>query len=436
MKIQPELRAVLDCLDDPAILLSNEYRILMANDAYERVYGDGQVLRRRHCYEVSHQYNVPCDLAGELCPLKASRESRQPTRVLHVHHTPRGQEYVNVETRPVFNENGSIDAFIEIMKPSHIANTKPGRQGLVGKSRAFQAMVGKIDRVATSETSVLLVGETGTGKELAAQTIHERSARAAGPFVPVECAGLTESLFESELFGHAKGAFTGALNEKTGLVEAADGGTLFLDEIGEIPLNEQVKLLRLLETRQFRRVGSIDARDADFRLVCATNRDLDAMVEAGTFRHDLLFRLNVFEIDLPPLRQRHEDLPILIESMLERLGKSGTKAFAPETMDCLATYPFPGNVRELRNVVERALLMCDGDTVLPDHLPDKYCRQASLAQRDSEDIRTLADVERDYLRRALVHYNGDRRGLAVQLGISERALYRKIAALRTASDAS
>jgi DNA-binding NtrC family response regulator len=253
--------------------------------------------------------------------------------------------------------------------------------------------------------------------------------------VPVECAGLTESLFESELFGHAKGAFTGATSEKTGLVEAADGGTLFLDEIGEVPLNEQVKLLRLIETRQFRRVGSIEPRSADFRLVCATNRDLDAMVAAGTFRQDLLFRLNVFEIALPPLRERHDDLPILIDSILRRLGRQGDVRFADETIACLGGYPFPGNVRELRNVVERALLMCDGDRVLPSHLPARYCGGNAQA-KPAKGLRTLQQVERDYLRQALATFDGDRRGLASALGVSERALYRKLAALKDDEDRS
>jgi transcriptional regulator with PAS, ATPase and Fis domain len=431
MEVAPDVKAILDCLQEPAILLNDEYRILMANEAYEARYGDGRRLRRRHCYEVSHRYQVPCDLAGEQCPLKHSRETGQPTRVLHVHHTPRGQEYVNVETLPIRGDDGSISHYIEVMRPSTIAATRGDHDGLVGVSKAFQVMVAAIDRVAPTETSVLLLGESGTGKEVAARTIHDRSARADGPFVPVECAGLAESLFESELFGHTKGAFTGASSEKIGLVEAAKGGTLFLDEIGEITMAEQVKLLRLLETRQFRRVGSTDAREADFRLVCATNTDLESMVADGTFREDLYYRINVFEIPLPPLRKRGDDLPLLVEALLKRMNSA--KRVSDEVLVQLGQHPFPGNIRELRNVLERALLMCDGDTILPDHLPARI-RPGNTAAAESArfgEIKPLADIEQDYLRHAIATFDGDRKTLAARLGLSERALYRKLAALKS-----
>jgi len=431
MEVAPDVKAILDCLQDPAILLNNDYRILMANRAYEERYGDGRKLRRRHCYEVSHRYQVPCDMAGEQCPLKHSRETGQPTRVLHVHHTPRGQEFVNVEMLPIKGDDGSISHFIEVMRPSTIAATHSEHGGLVGVSKAFQAMVAAIDRVAPTETSVLLLGESGTGKEVAARTIHERSVRAEGPFVPVECAGLAESLFESELFGHTKGAFTGASSEKIGLVEAAKGGTLFLDEIGEVSMAEQVKLLRLLETRQFRRVGSTDAREADFRLVCATNTDLESMVADGTFREDLYYRINVFEIPLPPLRERCEDLPLLVETLLKRMNSD--KQMSEEALAQLERHSFPGNIRELRNVLERALLMCDGDTILPDHLPARIRSDGSISATTTRfgAIKPLADIEQDYLLHALATYDGDRKSLAARLGLSERALYRKLAALKT-----
>ncbi len=427
MNVLPDVRAILNCLSDPAILLGNDYRILMANDAYQKTYGDGRPLRQRFCYEVSHRYSVPCDLAGELCPLKNSRQSGQPTKVLHVHHTPRGREYVNVETLPVKNGDGEIAYFVEVMKPSAIAQTGPNYQGLVGLSRPFQDMVNHIDRVAPTNTAVLLLGETGTGKEVVAQTIHDRSAQSAGPFVPVECTGLAESIFESEMFGHMKGAFTGATASKAGLVESADGGTLFLDEIGDITLAEQVKLLRLLETRRFRRVGSTESRAANFRLICATNKNLTELIEKGSFREDLYYRLNVFEIMLPPLRDRADDLPLLISSVLQRLGSQLT--FSDEALRCLRHYPFPGNVRELRNIVERSLLMCDGTTVLPEHLPAQ-CRFESETPGGVSEFKSLKEVEQDYIRSAIARHQGDRRGLAAVLGISERALYRKLAELR------
>jgi transcriptional regulator with PAS, ATPase and Fis domain len=430
MNLSDDVKAILNSLGAPAILLGDDYRILHANDDYQALYGNGRELRRKHCYEVSHHYTVPCDLAGETCPLKASRESGDRTRVLHVHHTPRGQEYVNVETLPVMNDDGSIRYFIEMMRPSDIARTQAGSDGLVGKSAAFQRMVSQIDRVAPSETSVLLLGETGTGKEIVARTIHERSGRAEGPFVPVECAGITESLFESEMFGHVRGAFTGATADKMGLVEAARGGTLFMDEVGEISPPEQVKLLRLLETQCFRRVGSTDAREADFRLICATNKDLPQLVADGRFREDLYYRLNVFDIELPPLRDRREDIPLLVESVLRRLDAPADMALSADARRCLDRYAFPGNVRELRNVIERATLMCDGHEIRPEHLPAKCTAGDDAAASPGSGLRTLEDVELDHLRRALARHQGDRRTLAAQLGISERALYRKLARLR------
>jgi transcriptional regulator with PAS, ATPase and Fis domain len=429
MNIAPDVAAILNALGAPAILLSPDYRILLANREYEAVYGDGRPLRRRHCYEVSHGNSVPCDLAGEHCPLKECLETKQMTRVLHVHHTPRGQEYVNVETWPVKDDNDEIMYFVEVLRPSTIAQAHAG-DGLVGVSPAFQEVLGLIDRVAPAETNVLLLGESGTGKEVMAQTIHQRSARESGPFVPVECTGLPESLFESELFGHVKGAFTGAHTEKLGLVEAAAGGTLFLDEVGDIPLSDQVKLLRLLETHQFRRVGSTEPRTADFRLICATNKDLAAMVKDGRFREDLYYRLNVLEITLPPLRDRREDMLPLIESMLRR--QNSELSFSTEALTCLESYSFPGNIRELRNVVERATLMCDGDTILPRHLPPKFCDN-DAGNGDSgpgHQIRSIREMEIEHIKKALRLHNGDRRGLAKKLGISERALYRRLSELK------
>jgi transcriptional regulator with PAS, ATPase and Fis domain len=410
----------------------------MANSAYQALYGDvmGQ---QRHCYQVSHRYRVPCDQAGESCPLRQSLETRENTRVLHVHHTPRGEEYVGVEMWPVKDpHDGEIRHFIEIMRPSTVASAGANAEGLVGRSPAFRHALALVERVAPSDASVMLLGESGTGKELLAQAVHRLSTRSTGPLVPVECTGMPESLFESELFGHVKGAFTGATGDKPGLVEVAARGTLFLDEVGDIPLGEQVKLLRLLETRRFRRVGSTDWREADFRLVCATHRDLAAMVHAGTFREDLYYRLNVFEIELPPLRERREDIVPLVDSMLARLGVDGRVRVGDDAMACLLAYAFPGNVRELRNLVERASLLADDGVIRPEHLP-KAVREAAgkdavpastHAAHPADRLIPLAQLEDDYLRGVVATHTSDRRRLAQALGISERALYRKLVRLR------
>ena len=261
-RLQPEVTALLDGIEDPAVLLSPEYRILAANQAYRDRYGDDLPLHDRHCYEVSHGYPVPCDQAGESCPLKNCLSSGQPQRVLHLHYSQAGEEHVDVSLLPIRAADGRILYLLEKMRQTVMASSRPAPAGLVGRSRVFNRMLELVHRVAPSDTTVLLLGESGTGKELVAHAIHAESQRASGSFVPVECSGLSETLFESELFGHEKGAFTGANTRKPGLVEAARGGTLFLDEVGDIPLSQQVKLLRLLETGTFRRVGGIEPLQA------------------------------------------------------------------------------------------------------------------------------------------------------------------------------
>lgn len=431
----PEITGVLDCIKDPAIALSTDYRILAANQAYRATYSDGKPLLGRHCYEVSHHYDAPCDQSGESCPLADCLKTGKRQRVFHVHHTPRGEEHVDVETRPVRDEQGQLRYLIEIMRETRSASSQTSPEGMVGRSRTFNHMLEMIHRVAPTEASVLLQGESGTGKELVARAIHENSARAERPFVVVECSGLTESLFESELFGHERGAFTGASSRKTGLVESAEGGTLFLDEVGDVPLALQVKLLRLLETGTYRRVGSVAPRRADFRLVSASHRALKSMVGAGTFRQDLYYRIGTFPIDLPALRQRRDDLPLLIDSLLVRLAGGRDIQISAEAMACLAQYDFPGNIRELRNLLERAIILADDDLLLPRHLPAECCgpmaqedalSTADAGISDDERILPLDEVERRYLRQVVARYSGDRDSLARQLGISKRTLFRKL----------
>jgi len=430
MNAAPNTVELLNCLPRPAILLSKDYRILAANEKYRQLYGFSDQPKQHKCYEVSHQNTVPCDMAGEACPLKRSLETGENSQVLHIHHTPRGQEYVNVELWPVKDQKtGVVEYFIEQMHPSEAASTISAPDRMVGRSKRFQEMLDLVERVARSTTNVLLLGESGTGKDMVAQTLHRLSERNDQPFVPVECTGLPDTLFESELFGYVKGAFTGASANKTGLVAAAENGTLFLDEIGDIPMADQVKLLRLLETRRYRQVGSNEWVEADFRLVCATNKDLEAMLEEGTFREDLFYRLNVFEIELPPLRERIDDLDLLIETIIQGLGAPDV-VFAEDTLTCLRSYPFPGNIRELRNIVERSVLLADDRVVHLNHLPKQFRNQTGSPTALPNEIVTLEEVEHRYLQKVLGHHRGDRKELAEKLGISSRVLYRKLAEMR------
>jgi len=422
-----ELISFLEHHHDAQIVMDADYRILAANAAYRRIYAGGHDVVGQTCYAVSHGYSRPCDECGESCPLAASRANGEPNRVLHLHHTPRGDEHVDVELTPIIGASGQIEYFVERMTTVREASSLPAEKGLVGKSPAFNRMLELLRRVAPSNTAALLLGESGTGKELVAQAIHQQSGREHEAFVVVECSGLTETLFESELFGYEKGAFTGANQRKIGLVESASGGTLFLDEVGDIPLSLQVKLLRLLETGTFRRVGGVETLRADFRLIAATHRDLKGMVERGGFRRDLYYRLGVFPILLPALRERRADIALLAETLLTRLAPGRVYSLSPEALARLQAYDFPGNIRELRNIIERAILMADGDTLLAEHLPPELAGE-TVAGIPDMDIVPLEMAELRYLQWALARHNGDRKSLAAQLGISERTLYRKLAA--------
>lgn len=455
-----EMLSYLDSLPHPHIVCDSAYRIRAANAAYQRIYGHSAAIIGQRCHEASHRSDVPCDQAGETCPLAQALQSGQRERVLHLHHTPQGEEYVQIELAPIRNARGELRYFIEKMEPLRM-HAPEGGPRLTGTSPAFRRMLEMVSRVAPSEASVLLHGESGTGKELVAHALHDSSNRRSHAFVVVECASLAETLFESELFGHEKGAFTGASQSKPGLVEAASGGTLFLDEVGDIPLSMQVKLLRLLETGTYRRVGSTELRHVDVRLISASHRSLPDMVAAGKFRQDLYYRLSTFPIRLPPLRERVQDIPALAAHLLQRLAPGRDMRLSAAALHCLQTWPFPGNVRELRNVLERACLLADGEVLdaalmaqalQPEAtawqaaaaLPGAYSLPASAASPGhgttaladagsafrAAPVATLQQLERQALLQALQRHAGNRAELARALGISERTLYRRLRQLQ------
>ncbi|MDM7916498.1 MAG: sigma-54-dependent transcriptional regulator [Candidatus Eisenbacteria bacterium] len=302
-----------------------------------------------------------------------------------------------------------------------------------GESDAFRDLIRRIERVAASDSTVLLVGETGSGKEMAAKLLHARSPRAARPFVVVDCAGLQEGLLQSELFGHERGAFTGADRAKPGLFEVAHGGTIFLDEIGEVSHATQVKLLRVLDTATFRHVGGTKEIQVDVRILAATNRDLVEMVADGRFREDLYYRLSTITIDLPPLRERRVDIDLLAEHFVSLLNdRYGTvRRIGAATLETLRRYDWPGNVRELLHVIESSMIVCEGSEILPEHLPASLRRLAAPpgpAPRGPErdHLPTLKEMERAHIERALGASAGHRGNAARALGISERNLYRKL----------
>ena len=430
----PEVQSLISYLEheaQPMIVLDLDYTILAANTAWRRQFGAvARPYLGHKCYAISHHYGVPCDLAGEHCPMKKALELKGRDRVLHIHHTPRGPEHVDVELRPILDARHEVVAYVERLATVRSASARPNADGLVGRSPAFVAALAAVQRVAASMLPVLLLGESGTGKELFASAVHEASERAAGPFVVVDCAGLTETLFESELFGYEKGAFTGAVARKKGLVETAEGGTLFLDEIGDVPLGMQVKLLRLIESGTFRRVGSVETQKADFRLVAATHKPLREMVADGRFRQDFYYRISAFPIQLPPLRERPDDIPMLVDSFLQR-GAAGRNRVSvePAALARLKTYSWPGNIRELRNVVERARLFADNGVIRVQHLTAELGTTPSLCSPAPAPPPLQAVSAEGDLQQRIEAFRGTRRELAAQLGWSERTLYRRLKSL-------
>jgi two-component system response regulator HydG len=304
--------------------------------------------------------------------------------------------------------------------------------GIIGNSDAILREIKRLKKIARSKSTVLIVGETGTGKELFAQAIHQNSPRAGKPFKVLNCAAVSETLLESELFGHVKGAFTGAVVDRKGLIQAADAGTLFLDEIGDMPLQMQAKLLRTLETGEVLRVGTNDTLYFDVRFVAATNHDLSELMRAGRFREDLFYRLHADgAIRIPPLRQRREDVPVLVQRFLEHANKEHGAAIegaSPEVMRKLVNYSWPGNVRELRNVVFRMCLEAEGPTLQTDDLPEALRGSTDIVPAGPPNLAgmTMADVEKLHIMNTLRMFGGNREKTAKALGIGARTLYRKL----------
>ncbi|MDR0826458.1 MAG: sigma-54 dependent transcriptional regulator [Desulfovibrio sp.] len=323
---------------------------------------------------------------------------------------------------------------------SRLASTLSGveaRQELVGNSPPMRSMLELLRMVAPAQATVLISGESGSGKELVARAIHRSSPRCKGPYVAVNCAALSESLLESELFGHEKGAFTGAGKRHEGCFRQAEGGTLFLDEIGEMPLSMQVKLLRVIQEREVTRVGGEKSESVDVRILTATNRDLQREVAAGRFREDLYYRLNVVALEVPPLRERKEDIPLLaahFAALYALKNKKEVKGFTPESMESLIRYSWPGNVRELENTIERAVVLMMGEQISKRELPDsirafaeeKELEAAALEAESPELPASLEELERLAIRRALDRSKGNKSEAAKLLGISRKTLHMKL----------
>jgi len=343
---------------------------------------------------------------------------------------PLDMEYLVLTTGRLLNHR-RLRTEVQAMRKQSVSESF---QGMVGKSRAMRQLYQQVQQVANGSAPVLVQGESGTGKELVAKAIHQESERADGPFMAINCAGIPSELMESEFFGHAAGAFTGAKKERAGLFKEADGGTLLLDEIGEMPLELQAKLLRVLQEGNIRPVGSDHEVKVDVRIIAATHRDLDALVKDKKFREDLFYRLETLALRIPPLRERGDDRELLAQHFLAELTaeREQKPAFHPKVMDRIYHYPFPGNVRELHNAIERAVTFCQGDEIEIQHLPARMQEDVSIptptdsasGNETDQSLRTLNEVQRDYVRHVLQETGGNKRKAAEILGVTRRTLYR------------
>jgi len=435
---KPSCEQIINILPDPFVVIDRNFTIIAANRHYLKHYGyetEDDVVGRS-CYEISHRLDSPCSQHGEHCPLERVFSTGQAAQVLHIHYDKLGhEEYVQLNSNPLFDDDGNVLYVGEYIYPLAHPNENAL---LIGRSRPMMRMMSLLQRVAPTQTSVLLLGESGVGKECVSQYIHQFSTRSGMPFVIVDCGTLGENLIESELFGHEKGAFTGAGSRKKGLFEAADGGTLFIDEIAELPLALQTKLLRVLETGTIRRIGGTEYLNVDVRVIAATNRDLKAMVEKGQFRQDLYYRLSAFPINIPSLRDRLDDIPALAEHFLGRTeGGDRFLPLSPEVLEALMMHEYPGNVRELRNVIDRAAILAAGEEIMhPEHIimettqrrDEGSGREALTSQKLIE--RRNGRLNLNDIMHALEKANGHRADAARLLGISERTLYRYVQKLR------
>jgi transcriptional regulator with PAS, ATPase and Fis domain len=446
----PHCRDIVDLIPEPFVIIDRDYRIVAANRQYRQKYDrDESDVVGDYCYRVSHHSDVPCHENGEHCPLKMVFESGRPTEVIHVHFDQHNQkERVQLRAQPITDENGTVQYMAESMICLENSDSKDYR--LVGRSMPMLHLISLLQRVAPTRTTVLLTGESGAGKEKVTEYLHHYSNCHDGPFVIVDCSTLGEQLIESELFGHEKGAFTGATEKKRGLIEAANQGTLFIDEVSELPMPLQTKLLRFLETGTYRTVGGTKYHHADVRVVAATNRNLQQMVADKKFRNDLYFRLTAFPIDVPPLRERKDDIAALAEHFLLQIeGGAAHLPLSQEVIETLLNYDYPGNVRELRNIMERACILASSGSLTPEHL---VFEQFTYIDRNSTVVKapvTIGEEDtdpQDYLTRGLHRHNrqqilealrlckGNRSCAADRLGVSERTMYRYVRRLRDESD--
>ena len=445
-KTSIDIHSLINAQDAPAVIIDENYQIVAANIAYCTSYGiDPKQVINHRCHEVSHHSAVPCHMNGEDCPHKQVFATDKPFEVLHTHYDYANRpDRVRIKAHPLHGADGSRYLMEVINRLAPSTNLTCEDMQMVGHSPAFLALIENLIVAAKSDAAVLIYGESGVGKELAAKFVHEQSARKKNPYVELNCAAIPEALCESELFGHERGAFTGCAGLKQGLFELANGGTLFLDEIGELPLSMQAKLLRVLDSGEFRRLGGNNLIRVDVRVIAATNRNLMTMVTQGKFREDLYFRIAGINVSIPPLRERRMDIPALAEILIKRMCKPGHNLcrLTHAAIERLVNYSYPGNIRELSNILQKALVTCDCNIIDAKHIHFNGLNGAEYQAMDSKrddtrfkagetvpadgSVLSIAEVERRYISTLLEQHDGNRRIVANIMGINERTLYRKL----------
>jgi PAS domain S-box-containing protein len=429
---------VLRCVADGVFTVDRDWRISSFNQAAERITGvAAERAVGKRCSEVFHS-----DLCERACPILETLQTGQevvdrPARIL----TRRGRSTpISVSAAALRAEDGTllgaVETFRDLSTLEQLRREIRGRytfEDIIGKSEAFQKIFAILPDVAASESTVLIEGPSGSGKELLARAIHNLSQRSKRPYEVVNCGTLPANLFESELFGYRKGAFTDARTDKPGRITRAEGGTIFFDEIGDLPPETQVKLLRLLQEREYHPLGAMEPRHADVRIVAATNRDLADLVRQGRFRDDLYFRLAVVRLKVPPLAERREDIPYLVEHFIRRFNAKQDKSVqgvAPDVMELLMRHPLEGNVRELENIIEYGFVLCHGPVIEMRHLPDDVGAREGPADTTSSagppGSSPLERSEAEAIRATLARHGGSRVETARELGISRQTLWRKM----------
>jgi len=424
------LESLLETHEQPFVVIGADLRVIAVNRAWEAAFGIPR----------EHQIGQPCCKQTGVCRHQHLFQTLEPyAGIFSADDGKESKKLLNVHGYPLLDAGGRL-YLGESQNLLHKSADEVHQTGMIGKSEPFLRLKAQLQQTTMTLVPVLLLGETGTGKELAAEFIHRHSMQARGEFVIADCTVFGEDLFESELFGHEKGAFTGASNNKKGLFELADNGTLFLDEIGELPFSQQAKLLRAIESGQFRRVGGTATLKASVRIVCATHRNLAEMVRQGRFREDLFYRLSVFPLQIPPLRERKQDIPLLVDHFLQQLSMMRGKPLAISRAGLikLMQHAWPGNVRELRNCLQLAGSVCAGDTIQEEDIHFMRCFNESVQpitngeteviapEQTAPALSALEQYEANFIASLIKKYQGNRKLIAAEMNISERTLYRKL----------